>query len=67
MPKEPNCSIPKECSYASEFLNAGHLNLDNYESLIFELRRFLEWPVQINESAAETYGFEINQLIEEAE
>ena len=54
-------------SYASEFLNAGHLNLDNLQNLIKRAQEISRVAgSQINKSAAETYGHEIEQLVEEA-
>ena len=57
----------RNASYASEFLNAGHLNLDNLRELNLRAQEISRVAgSNLNESAGETYGFEINQLIEEA-
>jgi flagellin-like hook-associated protein FlgL len=57
----------RNASYASEYLNAGHLNLDHLHKLnqrALEISRVS--GSQINQSAAQTYGHEIDQLVEEA-
>lgn len=57
----------RNASYASEFLNAGHLNLDNLQKLNQRAQEISRVAgSQINKSAAETYGHEIEQLVEEA-
>ena len=57
----------RNASYASEFLNAGHLNLDNLRELNLRAQEISRVAgSNLNESAGETYGFEVNQLIEEA-
>ena len=57
----------RNASYASEFLNAGHLNLDNLRELTLRAQEISRVAgSNLNESAGETYGFEVNQLIEEA-
>lgn len=57
----------RNASYASEFLNAGHLNLDNLQKLNQRAQEISRVAgSQINRSAAETYGHEIEQLVEEA-
>ncbi|MDA7756977.1 hypothetical protein N8920_03650 [Opitutales bacterium] len=57
----------RNASYASEFLNAGHLNLDNLQQLNQRAQEISRVAgSQINQSAAETYGHEIEQLVEEA-
>ena len=57
----------RNASYATEFLNAGHLNLDNLQKLNQRAQEISRVAgSQINRSAAETYGHEIEQLVEEA-
>ncbi len=57
----------RNASYASECLNAGHLNLDNLRELNLRAQEISRVAgSNLNESAGETYGFEVNQLIEEA-
>ena len=57
----------RNATYASEFLNAGHLNLDNLQQLNQRAQEISRVAgSQINQSAAETYGHEIEQLVEEA-
>ena len=57
----------RNASYASEFLNAGQLNLDNLQKLNQRAQEISRVAgSQINQSAAETYGHEIDQLVEEA-
>ena len=57
----------RNASYASEFLNAGHLNLDHLQKLNQRAQEISRVAgSQINKSAAETYGHEIEQLVEEA-
>ncbi len=57
----------RNASYASEFLNAGHLNLDNLRELNLRAQEISRVAgSNLNQSAGETYGFEINELIEEA-
>ena len=57
----------RNASYASEFLNAGHLNLDNLQKVNQRAQEIARVTgSQINQSAAETYGHEIEQLVEEA-
>ena len=57
----------RNSSQAKEFLNAGHLNLDHLRQLnqrALEIARVA--GTELNQSAAETYGHEINELVEEA-
>ena len=57
----------RNASYASEFLNAGHLNLDNLRELNQRAQEISRVAgSSLNGPAMETYGNEINQLIEEA-
>ncbi len=57
----------RNASYADEFLNAGHLNLDKLTELNQRAQEIARSAgSSLNGSAMETYGFEINQLIEEA-
>ncbi len=57
----------RNASYASEFLNSGHLNLDNLHKVNQRAQEIARVAgSQINRSAAETYGHEIEQLVEEA-
>lgn len=57
----------RNASYASEYLNAGYTNLENL-SLInqrsLEIARLV--GSDINDSGAQTYGYEIEELLEEA-
>ena len=57
----------RNSSQAKEFLNAGHLNLDHLRQLnqrAIEIARVA--GTELNQSAAETYGHEISELVEEA-
>lgn len=57
----------RNSSQAKEFLTAGHLNLDHLRQLNqrgLEIARVA--GTELNKSAAETYGHEINELVEEA-
>ena len=57
----------RNSSQAKEFLNAGHLNIDHLRQLnqrALEIARVA--GTELNQSAAETYGHEINELVEEA-
>ena len=57
----------RNSSQAKEFLSAGHLNLDHLRQLnqrALEIARVA--GTELNKSAAETYGHEINELVEEA-
>ena len=57
----------RNSSQAKEFLNAGHLNLDHLRQLNqrgIEIARVA--GTELNQSAAETYGHEISELVEEA-
>ena len=57
----------RNSSQAKEFLNAGHLNLDHLRQLnqrAVEIARVA--GTELNQSAAETYGHEISELVEEA-
>lgn len=57
----------RNSSQAREFLNAGHLNIDHLRQLnqrALEIARVA--GTELNQSAAETYGHEINELVEEA-
>ena len=57
----------RNASYAEEFLNAGHLNLDKLTELNQRAQEIARSAgSSLNGPAMETYGFEINQLIEEA-
>ena len=57
----------RNASYASEFINAGHLNLDNLRELNQRAQEISRVAgSSLNGPAMETYGNEINQLIEEA-
>ena len=57
----------RNASYASEFLNAGHLNLDNLREVNQRAQEISRVAgSSLNGPAMETYGNEINQLIEEA-
>ena len=57
----------RNASYASEFLNAGHLNLDNLREINQRAQEISRVAgSSLNGPAMETYGNEINQLIEEA-
>jgi flagellin-like hook-associated protein FlgL len=57
----------RNASYASEFLNAGHLNLDSLQQINQRAQEISRVAgSQINQSSAETYGHEIEQLVEEA-
>ena len=54
----------RNASYASEFLNAGHLNLDNLRELNQRAQEISRVAgSSLNGPAMETYGNEINQLI----
>jgi len=65
--KNQLAQFQRNASYASEFLNAGHLNLDNLRELNLRAQEISRVAgSNLNESAGETYGFEVNQLIEEA-
>ena len=65
--KNQLAQFQRNASYASEFLNAGHLNLDNLRELNLRAQEISRVAgSNLNESAGETYGHEINQLIEEA-
>ena len=57
----------RNSSQAKEFLTAGHLNLDHLRQLnqrALEIARVA--GTELNKSAAETYGHEVNELLEEA-
>ena len=57
----------RNSSQAKEFLTAGHLNLDHLRQLnqrAIEIARVA--GTELNQSAAETYGYEISELVEEA-
>jgi flagellin-like hook-associated protein FlgL len=57
----------RNASYADEFLNAGHLNLDKLTELNQRAQEIARSAgSSLNGPAMETYGFEVNQLIEEA-
>ena len=57
----------RNASYADEFLNAGHLNLDKLTELNQRAQEIARSAgSSLNGPAMETYGHEINQLIEEA-
>ena len=57
----------RNASYASEFLNAGHLNLDNLRELNQRAQEISRVAgSSLNGPAMETYGNEIDQLIEES-
>lgn len=57
----------RNASYADEFLNAGHLNLDKLTELNQRAQEIARSAgSSLNGPAMETYGYEINQLIEEA-
>ena len=57
----------RNASYASEFLNSGHMNLDQLHKVNQRAQEIARVAgSQINRSAAETYGHEIEQLVEEA-
>jgi flagellin-like hook-associated protein FlgL len=57
----------RNASYADEFLNAGHLNLDKLTELNQRAQEIARSAgSSLSGPAMETYGFEINQLIEEA-
>ena len=57
----------RNASYAEEFLNAGHLNLDKLTELNQRAQEIARSAgSSLNGPAMETYGHEINQLIEEA-
>ena len=57
----------RNASYASEFLNAGHLNLDNLRELNQRAQEISRVAgSSLNGPAMETYGNEINQLIEQS-
>ena len=57
----------RNASYASEFLNAGHLNLDHFHKLNTRGQEIVRLAgTGLNATANETYAHEINQLVEEA-
>ena len=57
----------RNASYADEFLNAGHLNLDKLTELNQRAQEISRSAgSSLNGPAMETYSHEINQLIEEA-
>ena len=57
----------RNASYASEFLNAGHLNLDNLREVNQRAQEISRVAgSSLNGSAMQTYSKEIDQLIEEA-
>ena len=57
----------RNASYAEEFLNAGQLNLDKLTELNQRAQEIARSAgSSLNGPAMETYGHEINQLIEEA-
>lgn len=57
----------RNASYASEYLNAGHLNLDKLREVAVRAQEIARVAGSgLNGPAMETYGFEVNQLVEEA-
>ncbi len=57
----------RNASYATEFLNAGHLNLDKLREVSVRAQEIARVAGSgLTESAMETYGFEVEQLLEEA-
>ena len=57
----------RNASYAKEYLDAGHLNLDKLRELNQRGQEIARTAgSSLNGPAMETYGFELNQLIEEA-
>ncbi len=57
----------RNASYASEFLNAGHLNLDHFHKLNTRGQEIVRLAgTGLNATANETYAYEINELVEEA-
>ena len=57
----------RNASYATEFLNASHLNLDKLREVSVRAQEIARVAGSgLTESAMETYGFEVEQLIEEA-
>ena len=57
----------RNASYAKEYLDAGYLNLDKLVELNQRGQEIARTAgSSLNGSAMETYGYEINQLIEEA-
>ena len=57
----------RNASYATEYLNASHLNLDKLREVSVRAQEIARVAGSgLTESAMETYGFEVEQLIEEA-
>ena len=62
--EKANFQYKRNSSQAKEFLTAGHLNLDHQQSTSYRNCRVA--GTELNQSAAETYGYEISELVEEA-
>ena len=57
----------RNASHATEYLNASHLNLDKLREVTVRAQEIARVAGSgLNGPAMETYGFEVNQLIEEA-
>jgi flagellin-like hook-associated protein FlgL len=57
----------RNASYATEYLNAGHLNLDKLREVAARAQEIARVSGSgLSGPAMETYGFEVDQLIEEA-
>ena len=57
----------RNASYATEYLNAGHLNLDKLREVTVRAQEIARVAGSgLNASAMETYGYEVDQLLEEA-
>ncbi|MDG1173279.1 MAG: hypothetical protein P8M67_03175, partial [Opitutales bacterium] len=57
----------RNASYATEFLNAGHLNLEKLREVNQRAQEVARLSgSNLNGPAIETYGYEIDELIEEA-
>ncbi|MBU62430.1 MAG: hypothetical protein CMI26_08005 [Opitutae bacterium] len=57
----------RNASYATEYLNSGHLNLDKLREVTVRAQEIARVSGSgLSAPAMETYGFEVDQLIEEA-
>jgi flagellar hook-associated protein 3 FlgL len=57
----------RNASYATEYLNSGHLNLDKLREVTVRAQEIARVSSSgLSAPAMETYGFEVDQLIEEA-
>ena len=67
MRKRKRTQYQRNASYATEVLNAGHLNLEKLREINQRAQEVAELSgSNLNGPAIEAYGHEVNQLVEEA-